>query len=109
MKLGERTQMTNIINDPSLDPPVDWLFFQEGAGEAGKVLRQIDWTSTSLGRPQHWPVTFRALVSMMLGSNQPMFIAWGPERTLLYNSSYAAILDDKHPSAMACDFFGSLG
>ena len=96
--------MTNIIEDPLLGPSADWLFLPEGAGEAGKILRQTDWANTTLGAPQHWPVALRALVSVMMGSNQPMFIAWGPERTLLYNSSYAAILDDKHPSAMGCDF-----
>lgn len=96
--------MTTIIEDLLSGPSTDSLFLPEGAGEAGKILRQTDWSNTTLGAPQHWPVALRALVSVMMGSNQPMFIAWGPERTLLYNSSYAAILDDKHPSAMGCDF-----
>jgi PAS domain S-box-containing protein len=40
----------------------------------------------------------------MLGSNQPMFIAWGAARTLLYNDAYAEILARKHPAALGRDF-----
>ena len=40
----------------------------------------------------------------MLAANQPMFIAWGPERTLLYNDAYAGLLATKHPDALGRDF-----
>lgn len=40
----------------------------------------------------------------MLASNQPMFVAWGPERTLIYNTPYSEILAAKHPAAMGGDF-----
>jgi PAS domain S-box-containing protein len=40
----------------------------------------------------------------MLGSSQPMFIAWGPELTLLYNDGYAEILGLKHPQALGQPF-----
>ncbi|PAX06790.1 hybrid sensor histidine kinase/response regulator [Sphingomonas lenta] len=33
-----------------------------------------------------------------------MFIVWGPERTLLYNHAYSAILAGKHPDALGRDF-----
>ncbi|WP_408078046.1 PAS domain S-box protein [Sphingomonas plantiphila] len=33
-----------------------------------------------------------------------MFIVWGPERSLLYNDAYAAILASKHPAAIGQDF-----
>jgi PAS domain S-box-containing protein len=33
-----------------------------------------------------------------------MFIAWGAERTLLYNDAYAEILARKHPAALGHDF-----
>ncbi|HEY8381333.1 MAG TPA: PAS domain-containing protein, partial [Microvirga sp.] len=39
----------------------------------------------------------------MLTSNQAMFIAWGTERTLLYNDAYAEILASKHPAALGRD------
>ena len=40
----------------------------------------------------------------MLSSNQAMFIAWGPDRTLLYNDAYSEILASKHPAALGRDF-----
>jgi PAS domain S-box-containing protein len=40
----------------------------------------------------------------MLSSNQAMFVAWGPGRTLLYNDAYAEILAGKHPEALGRDF-----
>ncbi|WP_164549811.1 PAS domain-containing protein [Altericroceibacterium xinjiangense] len=49
-------------------------------------------------------MALKTLVSVMLGSSQPMFVAWGQERTLLYNDSYSEILASKHPAAMARDF-----
>jgi signal transduction histidine kinase len=37
---------------------------------------------------------------MLLNAKFPMLVAWGPERTMLYNDAYIEILGDKHPSAM---------
>lgn len=34
-----------------------------------------------------------------------MFIAWGPERTLLYNDAYSTMLGARHPEAFARPFF----
>lgn len=80
------------------------LPFLAGGGSAGALLRACDWSSTPLGPPQTWPVALKTLVSVMLGSNQPMFVTWGRNRTLLYNDAYAEILASKHPAAMAQDF-----
>jgi PAS domain S-box-containing protein len=78
-------------------------FFQ-GGGEAGRLLRARDWSSLTLDSPERWRVALQTLVGVMLGSNQPMFIIWGPQRTLLYNDAYSEILADKHPAAMGGDF-----
>jgi PAS domain S-box-containing protein len=40
----------------------------------------------------------------MLGSHQPMFIAWGPECTMLYNDGYAPMLGQRHPDALGKRF-----
>ena len=34
-----------------------------------------------------------------------MFVAWGPERTLLYNDGYSEMLGTRHPAALARPFF----
>ena len=67
------------------------------------MIRAYDWSET-LGLPEYWPQPLKTLVAVMLGSNQPMFIAWGPQRILLYNDCYAEILASKHPMALGQDF-----
>jgi PAS domain S-box-containing protein len=37
----------------------------------------------------------------MLASTQPMFMAWGPSMTWLYNDAFVPILGRKHPEALA--------
>ncbi|MBO1907776.1 PAS domain-containing protein [Microvirga sp. 3-52] len=70
----------------------------------GALIRAHDWAVTPLGPPPAWSQTLKTLVSVMLGSSQPMFIAWGPERILLYNDAYAEILAQKHPAALGQPF-----
>ena len=71
----------------------------------GARMRAHDWAATPLGPPSAWPMSLRTLVGVMLGSGQPMFVAWGPERTLLYNDGYAPMLGRKHPGAFGRPFF----
>jgi PAS domain S-box-containing protein len=66
-------------------------------------MRSHDWAATPLGPSHGWPQPLKTLVDVMLAANQPMFIVWGPQRTLLYNSSYAEILALKHPGAFGSD------
>ena len=70
----------------------------------GVAIRTHDWTSTPIGSPEAWPTALKTLVGVMLGANQPMFLAWGPEQVLLYNDPYAAVLASKHPRALGRPF-----
>ncbi len=74
--------------------------FLAGGGEMGALMRERDWSTTPLGMPAAWPVALRTLVPVMLGSKQPMFVAWGAEHRILYNEGYAALLGRKHPDAL---------
>ena len=78
--------------------------FLEGGGEMGARMRAFDWAATPLGPPAGWPQPLRTLVTVLLGSGQPMFIAWGADRTMLYNDGYAPLLGGKHPAALGCPF-----
>src|SRR5690606_30260842 len=78
--------------------------FLPGGGQAGALMRGYDWSASPLGPPERWPQPLKTLAGVMLTANQPMFVAWGPERTLLYNDSYAEILGNKHPAAFGRDF-----
>lgn len=60
---------------------------------------------SQLGRHvKDWSQALKTLVSVMLGSVQPMFIVWGPERILLYDDGYAEILAQKDPDALGKPF-----
>ncbi|KFG70591.1 hypothetical protein JH26_03660 [Microvirga sp. BSC39] len=52
--------------------------FLSGSGQMGALIRARNWAATPLGPPHAWSQTLKTLVSVMLGSSQPMFIAWGP-------------------------------
>lgn len=80
------------------------LSFLSGGGEMGARIRAFDWASTALGAPESWPETLRTLVQVMLAARQPMFIAWGPERRMLYNDGYAPLCGNKHPWALGRPF-----
>jgi signal transduction histidine kinase/ActR/RegA family two-component response regulator len=78
--------------------------FLAGGGETGALMRARDWSTSPLGDPHMWPQALRTVVALMLGSKFPMFVAWGPQLTFLYNDSYIEILGKKHPAAMGCGF-----
>jgi PAS domain S-box-containing protein len=80
------------------------LSFLVDGGQMGAAMRGYDWDSTRLGSPAAWPTALKTLIGVVLGSNQPMFVAWGREQTLFYNDAYAAILADKHPRALGQPF-----
>jgi PAS domain S-box-containing protein len=85
--------------DPSNIP--DFLL---GEAETAVLMRGYDWSASPLGVPECWPQPLKTLTSVMLTANQPMFVAWGAERTLLYNDAYSQILGNKHPLALGRDF-----
>jgi len=73
--------------------------FLRGDGEMAAAIRGHDWRD-SLGAPAQWPAPLATLVGLLLSSEQPMFMAWGPQRTWLYNDAFVPILGRKHPEAL---------
>ncbi|MCA1247131.1 PAS domain-containing protein, partial [Massilia sp. MS-15] len=63
-------------------------------------IRRHDWTQTPLGPPESWPPALRTAVDMMLHSAFPMFLAWGPDLSFLYNDAYVPLLGHKHGQAL---------
>ena len=74
--------------------------FVAGDGEMAARVRAFPWSRTPLGALEAWPSSLATLVGVMLASRQPTFIAWGAERTWLYNDAFIPILGDKHPEAL---------
>lgn len=80
------------------------LSFLDSCSDMAARIRAFDWERSPLGRPDAWPEALRTLVGVMLDANQPMFVAWGPAQTLIYNDGYAEILANKHPEALGRSF-----
>jgi hypothetical protein len=76
------------------------LQFMKGGGEAGAVIRSLNWAETPLGNPESWPACIRMSLSVCLNSSFPMAMYWGAEYHLFYNDAYRAIAGDRHPHIM---------
>lgn len=74
--------------------------FLTGGGELGQLIRDFDWSKTSLGSVHTWPQSLRTCIRIMLTSRQPIWIGWGKELIKLYNDPYKAIVGGKHPRAL---------
>ena len=85
----------------STDRSSDWLV---GGGEMGRVIRDLDWSSTPLGPLESWPQSLRTAVGLALNSQFPISMAWGPSRTQIYNDGYRQFCGAKHPQSMGQDF-----
>jgi len=76
------------------------LHFLQGGGEMGKLIRQHDWSTTSLGHPQNWPKSLQTSIGVMLCSPYPMFVWWGREMIMFHNDDYVPVLGKRHPEAL---------
>jgi hypothetical protein len=73
----------------------------EGGGEVGALMRDKDWSASSLGPPEQWPQSLRTVVRIVLTSRYAMWLGWGPDLAFLYNDAYAHMtLGAKHPWAL---------
>jgi signal transduction histidine kinase/ActR/RegA family two-component response regulator len=72
-----------------------------GGGEAGALVRDIDWSQTPVGPAEQWPASLKAILGILLHSRHPMFLWWGPELIQFYNDAYLPSFGKgKHPAAM---------
>ena len=71
-----------------------------GGGEAGALMRSIDWASTPLGPVEGWSPALCSTVALLLHNQSDLLLWWGPRYVQLYNDAYRPVLGDKHPRAM---------
>src|SRR4051812_3145735 len=75
--------------------------FLAGGGEMGALTRAHDWSATPIGPPESWPQSLRTALRILLNTNHPMFIWWGPELIQFYNDAYRQTMGpERHPSAL---------
>jgi PAS domain S-box-containing protein len=68
--------------------------------ELTQRINEYDWSATSLSALKSWSPKILAVVDLMLASEQPMFMALGPQRLWLYNDAFLPIAGGKHPSCL---------
>lgn len=73
--------------------------FLEGGGEMGALTRAKDWATTPVGAVENWPQSLRTTLGIVLNSQFPMFLWWGPDLVCFYNDAYRPSLGEngKHP------------
>lgn len=75
--------------------------FLDGGGEMGALIRAHDWSVTPLGQPDSWPGILKTAMHVVLTSNHPMLIMWGPQLIHLYNDAFSATLGpERHPVSL---------
>ena len=75
--------------------------FLAGGGEMGALTRAYDWSANLLGTPVHWPQSLRTALRILLNTNHPMFIWWGPKLIQFYNDAYRQTMGpERHPGAL---------
>ncbi|WP_404337332.1 PAS domain-containing protein [Sphingomonas sp. MMS12-HWE2-04] len=78
-------------------------FLQDG-GEMGRRIRALDWQSHPLGVPDGWPQALRTVARLMLTTQHPTLIFWGPQLFCLYNDAFAASLGpERHPAMLGAE------
>src|SRR4051812_45202557 len=70
-------------------------------GEMADRTREFPWDQTPVGPPHAWPRSLHTVLNLMICSQHPMFLWWGPELIQFYNDGYRPSLgDDRHPQAL---------
>ncbi|WP_262298353.1 PAS domain-containing protein [Microvirga sesbaniae] len=73
--------------------------FLTGGGTMGARIRAYDWSTSTLGPPEAWPQDLRTILRIMLRSQFPTYLVWGPERITFYNDA-ALLLRGVRPEAL---------
>jgi PAS domain S-box-containing protein len=68
-----------------------------GPRDCAGLMRAVDWSRTSLGPREGWPLSLKRYVSMILEMPTPAIIFWGADQTQLYNDGYGVIMGPRHP------------
>ena len=68
-----------------------------GGGEMGALIRQFDWSRTSLGPIDGWPQSLKTTVETLLLSPVPIVLLWGRDGVMIYNDAYSLFAAGRHP------------
>src|SRR5688572_7983509 len=73
-------------------------------GQVGALIREKDWSATSLGPLSSWPRSLNNHLSMIFELPTAAIIFWGPDQIQLYNEGYSVIMGPRHPQHLGSTF-----
>lgn len=87
------------MNDTLL---TDTYSFLADGGHMGVLIREKDWTTTSLGAIDQWPQSLKTTLSTFLPSRFPVVLFWGPDLIQFYNNAAASTIQmaGRHPAGL---------
>jgi PAS domain S-box-containing protein len=59
-----------------------------GGGKSGEILRNKNWSVTSLGNPTEWPKELFTSLEILLNSPIPMMLCWGEDMVCFFNDAF---------------------
>ncbi|MCF5390843.1 response regulator [Pseudomonas syringae] len=74
--------------------------FPTAHGKAAGIIRSRDWSQTSLGPIEHWPVSLKNTLNLILNSPESMYLLWGPDLVFFHNDAYTPILGPRKDNAI---------
>lgn len=74
--------------------------FPNAEGPLSQLIRDHDWSATSLGPLQAWPQSLKTITEMLLLSPVPIVLLWGEDGIMIYNDAYAVFAGNRHPGLL---------
>nr|WP_218961271.1 response regulator [Pseudomonas syringae] len=84
----------------SLSEVISPTGFPTAHGKAAGIIRSRDWSQTSLGPIEHWPVSLKNTLNLILNSPESMYLLWGPDLVFFHNDAYTPILGPRKDNAI---------
>ncbi|MDO1582245.1 sensor histidine kinase [Rhizobium oryzicola] len=78
--------------------------FPRDGGEMGRAIRAFNWSKTSMGAIDTWPVSLRSVVQMMVQQGHAICLFWGDDLNIVYNDAYRPFLGAKERGALGQPF-----
>lgn len=66
----------------------------------GRLIRETDWSASSLGPREGWPSSLLSAMNLMLNSPDSAYLIWGPEYAFFFNDAYSILLPASAADAM---------
>ncbi len=66
----------------------------------GAAVRAHNWSASSLGPIETWPIALRYALTLVLNSPESMYLLWGPELTFFFNDAFRPILGPRLDGAL---------